>query len=105
MKKIIFINLILLFSLNISHAQYTENYAASFNGSNSYISVPSSPGFSPTSAITLEAWVYPTQLLGTTMCIIGKNYQTGYFIGVQTSGRIVFYPKGGTFLRSKVAIL
>ena len=94
MKQIIFLNLILILFFKNSPAQYTENYAGSFNGFSSYVSVPNSSGLSPTTAITLEAWVYPTQLLGSTMGIIGKNYQTGYFIGIQNSGRIVFYPKG-----------
>ncbi len=102
MKTIIYLSIIFLFFLDISYAQYTSNYAANFNGSNSYVSVPNSAGLSPTTAITLEAWVYPTQLLGTTMAVIGKNYQTSYFLGIQASGRVVFYPKGGTSFRSRV---
>ncbi|MEO8665286.1 MAG: LamG-like jellyroll fold domain-containing protein [Ignavibacteria bacterium] len=102
MKKFFYLIFLFLLFFKISYAQYTENYAASFNGSSSYISVPSSAGFSPSTAISLESWVYPTQLLLSTMGVIGKNYQTSYFLGIQTSGRVVFYPKGGSSFRSKV---
>ncbi|MBK9332635.1 MAG: proprotein convertase P-domain-containing protein [Ignavibacteria bacterium] len=100
----IFLISILIFFANADRifSQYSENYAASFNGFSSYASVPSTSGLSPSIAITLEAWVYPTQILGTTMGIIGKNYQTSYFLGIQSSGRLVFYPKGSASLRSRV---
>jgi subtilisin-like proprotein convertase family protein len=103
MEKIIYTILIFLLTLRISNGQYTENYAASFNGFSSYVSVPNSSGLSPSSAVTLEAWVFPTQLLLTTMAVIGKNYQTSYFLGIQTSGRVVFYPKGGSSFRSRIS--
>jgi hypothetical protein len=38
----------------------TANMAASFDGVNDMVSVPSSPGLSPTAAVTVEAWVRPT---------------------------------------------
>ncbi|MBK8983651.1 MAG: proprotein convertase P-domain-containing protein [Ignavibacteria bacterium] len=101
--KIFLVTVLILFAnADKVFSQYLNNAAASFNGFSSYISVPSSPGLSPTSAITLETWVYPTQLLSTTMGLIGKNYQTSYFLGIQSSGRVVFYPKGGSSLRSRI---
>lgn len=101
-KKIILIYF--LFSLTIGnlYSQYDNNYSATFNGFNSYVAVPNSSGLSPTGGITLEAWVNPSQLGPGTMGVIGKNYQTSYFIGIQVSGRIVFYPKGGASFRSRV---
>ena len=102
MKKLVYMIFAFFLSLRISYGQYTENYAASFNGVSSYASVPNSSGLSPTAAVTLEAWVFPTQLLPTTMGVIGKNYQTSYFLGIQSSGRVVFYPKGGLSFRSRV---
>ncbi len=103
MKKLIYLNIILFAFLNLSYAQYTQNYAASFNGTNSYIAVPSHSELSPTAAITIEAWVFPTAL-PVSGCIVGKNYLTSYYFGIESTGRFVFFPKGGSgnFLRSRV---
>ncbi|MEO8210001.1 MAG: LamG domain-containing protein, partial [bacterium] len=102
MRKIIILFLHCFIIINISKAQYTGNFALSFNGTNSYFSVPNASDLNPAGAITLEAWVYPTGLGPNTMAVIGKNYQTSYFLGVQVSGRVVFYPRGGTSFRSRV---
>jgi len=83
-------------------AQYSTNYAGSFNGFSSYVAFPNSSDFNPVGAITLEAWVNPTSLIGNTMAVIGKNYQSSYFLGIQSSGRVVFYPRGGQSFRSRV---
>jgi len=86
------------------YSQYTDNYAASFNGINSYVSVPAHSELNPGSAITVEAWINPSALPSSSACIIGKNYLTSYYFGIEYSGRIVFFPKGGTgnYLRSRV---
>ena len=39
--------------------------AAAFNGTNSYINVPSSPGLKPTGPFTLEGWINYSMLTGT----------------------------------------
>ncbi|MBX7043271.1 MAG: proprotein convertase P-domain-containing protein [Ignavibacteria bacterium] len=100
--KLAIINLI---NLQSGEAQYANNFAASFNGTNSYVSVPSHSELNPSTAITLEAWVYPTALPSGSACIIGKNYLTSYYFGIENSGRFVFFPKGGSgnFLRSRVS--
>lgn len=103
MKTIIYSQFIFLLLINSGFAQYSGNYAGSFNGFSSYVSVPNTSNLSPTGAITIEAWVNPTQLGPNTMAVAGKNYQTGYFLGIQVSGRIVFYPKGNNSLRSRVS--
>lgn len=110
MKKINcfhFIFLILNFSFlifNSVSAQYTQNYEASFNGTNSYIATPWHSEINPASGITLEAWIMPTALPANSAAIIGKNYLTSYYFGIENSGRIVIIPKGGSsFLRSRVA--
>ncbi len=88
----------------LSYAQYTNNYAANFNGTNSYVSVPNSTDLNPTTAITVEAWIFPTSLPSNSACIIGKNYLTSYYFGIENSGRFIFFPKGGaSFLRSRVS--
>lgn len=102
MIKTILLTISTLFFINISDAQYSDNYVGNFNGINSYAAVQNYSSLNPLSGITLEAWVNPLALLSTTMAVIGKNYQTSYFLGIQTSGRVVFYPKGGSSFRSKV---
>ena len=75
-------------------AQYNFNYAASFNGSSSYIAVPNAAGVSPSSAVTIEAWIYPVSY-NNFPAILTKNYKTSYALFLNTSGKIRFYPKGG----------
>lgn len=95
---------VFLFIQKFSYAQYTDNYAANFNGTNSYVSTRSSTDLIPTTAVTVEAWIFPTTLPATSACIIGKNYLTSYYFGIENSGRFIFFPKGsGFFLRSKVS--
>lgn len=103
MKKFIYLSFSILCFFNISYGQYTENFQGNFNGTNSYIAVPNAPDLNPAGAITLEALVYPTGFNAATMTVIGKNYQSSYYLGIQTSGRVVFYPRGGLSFRSKVS--
>ncbi|MEO8209484.1 MAG: LamG domain-containing protein [bacterium] len=86
-------------------AQYTDNYAANFNGTNSYVAVPWHSELNPTIAITVEAWVFPTALPSPSGCIIGKNYLTSYYFGMENTGRFIFFPRNQAsgFLRSRVS--
>ncbi|HMS35039.1 MAG TPA: proprotein convertase P-domain-containing protein [Ignavibacteria bacterium] len=104
MKKIIYLHLIFFFILKSGYTQYTQNYAAGFNGANSYVAVPSHSELQPATAITLEAWIYPTSLPSTSACIVGKNYLTSFYFGIENSGRFIFIPRNqpGGFLRSRV---
>ncbi len=93
--------LIFLLHVNVIYGQYTDNHAAVFNGSNSYVSVPNSSDLNATAAITVEAWVMPAAL-PTSMAVVGKNYLTGYYFGIESTGRFIFFPRGaGNFLRSR----
>ena len=100
--NLVFIN---LFNIQSANAQYTQNFAANFNGTNAYIAVPPNSDLNPTTAITVEAWIYPTALPSTSACIIGKNYLTSYYFGIENSGRFIFFPRNqaGGFLRSRVS--
>lgn len=99
---IFFISMFLFY--NPVKAQYVNNYAASFNGTNSYVSVPSHSDLQPTTAITVEAWIYPTALPLGSACIIGKNYLTSYYLGIESTGRFSFFPRNHAsgFLTSRV---
>lgn len=92
------------FILNSGKAQYQTNYAASFNGTDSYVAVPWHSELQPSTAMTVEAWIYPTALPSSSACIIGKNYLTSYYFGIENTGRFVFIPRNsaGSFLRSRV---
>ncbi len=103
MKNILFQIIAILFFLESVDAQYAYNQAGSFSSNNSYLAVPNVPTLNPTTAITLEAWVNPGFYGANTMAVIGKRYETSYFLGIQNSGRVVFYPKGGASFRSRVS--
>lgn len=108
MKKTFLLKLLILLSMEFifngsTEAQYKSDYTALFDGYTSYVAVPNSADLNPSSAITLEAWIKPSQLTVSTQAVFGKNYQTSYFLGVQSSGQIVFYPKAGTSFRSRMS--
>lgn len=63
-----------------------------------YVDVPDDPALNPTSAITLESWVFRTSHeswpSGQCPSVIGKGYQTSYWLGICGDIPSV-YPKGG----------
>lgn len=93
--SIVLLFLLILSCFNSNYAQYHYNKAASFNGTSSYIVIPNDPELNPTSAITLEAWIYPRtygqQGYGT---IIGKSWYYSYWFGFNSNGFLRFYPAG-----------
>ncbi len=97
MKKyllILFPLLIIFFISSNSFSQHQDNNAASFNGTTSYVDIPDNAELNPTTAITLEAWVYPLANDGCN-CIVGKNWNTSYWFGLNCGGgKLRFYPKG-----------
>lgn len=99
-----FTGLFNLLALNTTNSQYLNNHAAVFNGTNSYVAVPANTELSPTSAITVEAWVYPSALPSSSACIIGKNFVSSYYFGIENSGRFIFFPRNQAgFLRSRAS--
>ena len=99
-EKALIICLILLFA-KISPGQYTYNKAARFNGLTSYFSIPSQGKLNLTTALRIEAWIKPA-VFGT-MAIVGKNFQTGYYLGLNSSGKLRFY-KGNSFVESTQSV-
>ena len=84
-----------------ANAQYSGNYAGNFNGTSSYLAVPNNTELDPLGAITLEAWINPTSIGSVLMTVIGKNTSTSYFLGIGTSGRVFFGPRGGVTFKSR----
>ncbi|MGH7972481.1 MAG: LamG-like jellyroll fold domain-containing protein, partial [Limisphaerales bacterium] len=74
--------------------------AFDFNGGAQYVQMPNSPSLNPTNAITIEAWVYPTNVPATdSMIVIGKDdagAQRQYDLALVTSGTgLAFRPHVG----------
>jgi subtilisin-like proprotein convertase family protein len=109
MPKLLFILGVLLLLLSNSQAQYNDNQAASFNGTSSHVVVPGTGSdLNPTTALTLEGWIYPTAYSTTSGSgVITKNASTSYFLGFNNTGRVFFYPKGGfgQYLNSRTTTL
>lgn len=47
--------------------------ALNFDGDNDFVSIPHNNSLNPTSGLTVEAWIYPTNDLSPTQSVIGKS--------------------------------
>lgn len=80
------------------------NESVELDGTGDYLSGPSNSLVSPTSAITLETWIFP-RTVTTVQDIISKNAATSYNLSINATGKIVFNPKGGgTVIQSKQSL-
>ena len=61
--------------------------AISFNGTNAYVNVPNSSSVQLTTAMTLEAWVNPSQRKGVWRDVIYKGNDNYYLEADSTSGK------------------
>ena len=100
MKKICLFLWFAVFITFSNHAQYYFNYSAVFNGSSSYVAVPSSNEIllpCSTGKITIEAWINPTSISNyPTIC--GKRYLSSFWFGINVTGSLRLYPQGGTYM-------
>ncbi|MEO8664230.1 MAG: LamG-like jellyroll fold domain-containing protein [Ignavibacteria bacterium] len=83
--------------VNIGNTQYVTISPVEclfFQGSGEYVSGASNALVSPSTVMTIEAWVYPRSYLGTPS-IVSKNSATSYKIGINTTGKLQYFPKGG----------
>ena len=62
-----------------------------------YLSVTEKGGLEGNAAYTIEAWVYPTSWAAYPT-IVGNDYTVSYWLGLNTSGHIRFYPRGGSLV-------
>jgi subtilisin-like proprotein convertase family protein len=102
-RRLVFGSVLLCAAMIPVHAQYYYNFAAMFNGTSSYIAVPNGAEVNPSTAMTLEAWIYPTAFKFPTSAIVSKNPRSSYSLGINTLGQVLFYPIGdpGSYLVSK----
>lgn len=66
-----------------------------------YVEVPHAAALNPTSAITLEAWVFLSDPGTGCYSLVGKNYLEAFWLGV--CGTVRFYARGGASSRDSVA--
>ncbi|MBK8550300.1 MAG: LamG domain-containing protein [Ignavibacteria bacterium] len=82
-----------------------DNESLNLFGTGEYVAGPNSALISPTSQITLEAWIFPRNLTSSPS-IISKNSATSYNLGVSSTGKVNFIPKGGAqILESKSVVI
>lgn len=98
---------LLLIASSMCVANYpTINRHMYVNGSG-YISVPNSPSLNTTlssgGTFTIDAWIYPTSF-ATYPTIVGNDYVNGYWLGLNTAGKLRFYPGGGQYRESNSAV-
>lgn len=87
--------------------QYTTispNESLNCLGVKEYAAGPSNSLVSPSSQITLEAWIYPKSYLNNPT-IISKNSTTSYRLNLNTTGKVEFYPKDNLSLITSKAII
>lgn len=79
---------------NIQYTTISPNESLNFTGVTDYAAAPSNSLVSPSSQITLEAWIYPKSYANTPT-IISKNSSSSYKLNLGLTGKVEFYPKGG----------
>ncbi len=96
-KLILSLSLILMFLAVNARGQYQDvNYALSLNGS-SYLSVANHDDLNSelqkAGAFSIDAWVHPAAYQGI-MTVVGNDYSSGYWFGLNAQGFILFKPNG-----------
>jgi len=99
---------LILFSflfINSSKSQMVWNQAGYFNGTNSsYVAVKNSSTLNITGSFSLEAWINPSENLGTNQTIISKGSGLAYTIRLTATGRILIATNGSSRIVSKTVV-
>lgn len=106
--KVLIITFALLLAAENASAQMFWNQACEFTGSgNSYVSCRNTTSINLTQNFTLEAWINPSTLSGSSQGIIAKGGARGslmnYGMRLESSGRIVALTNSVIRLRSKAS--
>lgn len=80
----------------------SPNVAAFLVASPDYAVLPTGDGYG--NGLTIEAWIAPFQFLGT-QTIAGRDRDTGFWLGLTSTGHVRFQPTGGAvFLESSAPV-
>ncbi|MEO8209059.1 MAG: LamG-like jellyroll fold domain-containing protein [bacterium] len=79
------------------------NECVTLDGAGDYLIGPSNSLVSPSSQISLEAWIYPRDFTASPV-IISKNSSTSYKLGLSTLGKVQFSKGGGTLFEGKTSL-
>jgi Concanavalin A-like lectin/glucanases superfamily/Immunoglobulin I-set domain/NHL repeat len=81
--------------------------AFSLNGSSQYVDVPNNPTLNPALSLTLEAWVYPTQFIGSLPIMKkageGSAQQDGYALEIDGGNLLFAGDVGGNWFTAGMA--
>ena len=69
-----------------------------------YLDITNETTLEGNAAYTIEAWVYPTSYAGFPT-IVGNDYHVSYWLGLNTTGQVRYYPKDGTGIIESSAIV
>lgn len=86
---------------NAFNSPVSPNVGIELNGIDDYAVIPMGDGFA--SGLSVEAWVAPRSYAGFPT-IAGRNFINSFWLGLSTSGKLRFYPTGGTFIESNLTI-
>jgi hypothetical protein len=86
----------------LSHeARATTGATLTLDADGSHLRVANAPALNPTGGITIEAWIRPTSF-DDFPTIVGKQFSTGYWLGLNGVGRIRYYASGSGTSRDGV---
>ncbi len=94
MRKLPLLAVALWLALGVGHAaaQVGTSFLVFPASGDGYVEIPHAPALNPTTAITIEAWLYLSQGAGC-VSLVGKNFLQAYWLGVCDS-RLRFYARG-----------
>lgn len=84
-----------------AHAQVGTSFLIFPETGDGYVEIPHSPALNPTTAITVEAWLYLVEP-GGCFSLVGKNFVDAYWLGV-CERRVRFYSRGSGSARETTA--
>lgn len=76
-----------------AHAQVGTSFLVFPESGGGYVEIPHATDLNPTTAITIEAWLYPTTQSATCVSLVGKSYPQAYWFGL-CSQYLRFYARG-----------
>ncbi|MCU0291319.1 MAG: LamG domain-containing protein, partial [Thermoanaerobaculaceae bacterium] len=76
-----------------SRAQVATSFLVFPETGNGYVEIPHATALNPTTAITIEAWLYPTTQNASCVSLVGKSYPEAYWFGF-CSQHLRFYARG-----------